>query len=146
MSRPIDLYGETIATSMFVSASVSGSTAVNGPDLNNNPALFEGGVIIVQVSGVTGVPTSFALTVAIQTAPDNGSGAAGTYVALKDGFGNVEQIIVTAAGVFKLRYEAATASKFVRVVVTPAFVGGTAPTATVAGVALLGSGKYGSQI
>ena len=118
MSRPIDLYSEILALNLFAAAAVAGAAAVNGPDIVANAGLAEGGVVLVQTSGVTGGPTSFGLAVKLQTAPDN-AGAPGVYVDLKDGFGNAEAITVSAAGVAKLRYEGSTALKYIRLVVTP---------------------------
>jgi hypothetical protein len=150
MSRPIDLYAEITALNAFTSAAVSGSTAVNGSDVNYAAGLNEGGVVLIQTGAATGAPSAFSLAYKLQTAPDSNpaapTGSPGTYADLKDGFGNLQNVTVTAAGITKLRFEGQTASKFVRLVVTPTFVGGTGPASPVAAVIVLASGKYGGQL
>lgn len=137
--RTIDVFSELKA--VLVLASVALSAVRTGPDIDRTA--FDGGVFLVQLSGTTGTPTSYAHEVKLQSAPALADGTAGTYTDLKDAYGNAQKITLTAEGVYKLRFEGDTAGHFVRAVATPSFTGGTTPSATIAISGALAGSKYG---
>ncbi len=98
--------------------SFSGSGAVNGTGIDryahNNAASC---VVHLSSGAVSGAPTSFTLTAQLEHAPDNATWS--TFGASFD---------VTAAGAdASQNVDLSGASEYLRVVVTPAFTGGTSP-------------------
>jgi hypothetical protein len=111
--------GEMIATVTSVAPqSFSGSSAVNGTGIDryahNDP---QSCVLHLSTGALSGAPSSFSLTAQLQHAPDD---------ATWTNFGGT--VAVTAAATdASLNLDLSGAAEYVRVVVTPAFVGGASP-------------------
>lgn len=134
--RPTDFALALTAFEALVDATLTGTTAVNGDDIDLQQ-YGEGGVIAVFNGAAGGAPTSYTVTYKLQTAPDSG-GSPGTYADAVDIDGNAISTVLSAnkaAGI--LRVDPSIQSRWVRVVATPAFTGGASPSVTGNAAALL---------
>lgn len=135
--RPIDFDFELNPVAALAAATLSGTTAANGENIDLQ-AYGGGGVIAVGVGSASGSPTSYTVTFKMQTAPDNGSGAPGTYADATDPAGVALSAVISAdKGVAQLRVDPTYQNRWVRVVATPAFTGGTSPSVPAFAVAEL---------
>lgn len=108
------------------STALSGTTAANGSAVDCDG--MEGPIFgVVAVGTATGSPTSFTVTGKLQESDTSG----GTYtdLAVQD------QVVISASGTEAIIRGQRT-KRYVRTVVTPAFVGGTSPTAPTASIVL----------
>lgn len=135
--RPIDFDLELDPVAALAGVTLSGTTASNGEDVDLQ-AYGGGGVFAVGVGSATGSPTSYTATFKVQEADDNGSGAPGTYTDAKDPDGTALSVVINAdKGVAQLRIDPTYLKRWVRVVATPAFTGGSSPTVAAFAVAEL---------
>lgn len=109
-------------------AATAAATAIAIDTLGYNSASF-----VVSNGAATGTPTSYSVDAKVQECATSG----GSYV---DVTGATITQIVADNKVATIRVEGLGASRlrFLKLIITPAFVGGTAPAALVSGVALLG--------
>ena len=132
--RTIDFFAHLKA---FVqhAAGTAITAANNGTGLDKTG--YEGGIVVAQVGSTTGTPTSFTVTFKLQHSKDNS-----VWVDALDANQAAISGALTAAGALKLRIDATYLFKFIRVVATPVFVGGTSPTAVISSELLLGDTSF----
>lgn len=128
--------GELISARQNLPAqSFSGAGSVNGGNIDrqtlNEP---QSCVLHLMAGAVSGAPTSFTLSAQLQSAPDNGAGAPGTYA----NYGAAATNITAASTEVSQNIDLSGANRWIRVVVTPAFVGGTSPTVLAAAEVIFG--------
>lgn len=93
------------------------------------------GMVIVQVGGTTGTPTSFTVDAKVQESADGSTGWADI-----SGDALVQVTSANKTGEIKVALGSRSASKrYIRVIVTPALTGGTTPTVGVGAVVVLGN-------
>ncbi|NIU01091.1 MAG: hypothetical protein GWN01_09250 [Nitrosopumilaceae archaeon] len=124
--------GAALKTVLGVSPQNNAGSAINGPAIDRTG--FESCVLSAMAGSTTGSPTSFTVDAKLQESADGStgwadiSGAAISALTAVDTEGDVD---IDLSGV----------KKFVRAVVTPAFVGGTSPTVDVAATVVLGGAQ-----
>lgn len=104
------------------------STALNGVGIDRLSYL--GAVFAIEVGATTGTPTSFTVDAKLQESADNTTftdiaGATMTQITAANSHGEIN---LNLAGI----------KRYIRAVITPAFVGGTAPTVLVGASCVLG--------
>ena len=132
--------GEQIQDTSGLDPIASTGATHNGKVLNRE--LFNTIVWLVQGGATTGTPTSFTVDAKVQES-DASDGTGMTDAAVGD-FGGVAITQQTAASfAVELESDLQKLKKFVRIVVTTAFVGGTSPTIPVDVCATLGANERG---
>lgn len=124
-----------VKTSVVPSSAVAG--AINGAAVDTEG--FGDAVAIVTVGATTGTPTSFTVDGKVQESADGSTG-------WTDVTGAVITAVTVASKTAEIAIDTdkkALSKRYIRLVVTPAFVGGTAPTIGVAGVVVLGKPDRG---
>lgn len=116
-----------VAPTSAVAGAITGSAI--------DTAGYGDGMVVVQVGATTGTPTSFTVDAKVQESADGSSGWADI-----SGDSLVQVTSANKTGEIKIALGTRSASKrYVRVVVTPAFSGGTSPTVGVGAVVILGN-------
>jgi hypothetical protein len=120
---------------MHVPVAVSGSSAVNATGINR---IGHASLALIACTGAaTGTPTSFSFEVKVQDSADDSS-----YADYKPDGTNVAATTITAVNTLtELNVDLRGARKYVRVVVTPTFVGGTSPTVLFSSAVALGGSQ-----
>ena len=118
---------ESIAPRMSV-APMAISTAENGTSIDRLG--FESCIVGVGVGATSGSPTSFTVDAKVQDSADGSTGWA-------DITGAAMTQIVSTNSVGKIALDLRGAKRYIRVVVTPGFTGGTSPDVLVSAVASL---------
>ena len=110
--------------------------ALNGAAVDTE--IYNDGMVVVNVGAVTGTPSAFTVDAKVQESDNGTSGwvdVAGASIVAVTAIDKTAEI--------PLDPMRAAAKRYVRVVITPAFTGGTAPTALVAANVLLGNPDRG---
>lgn len=121
------MYDNTKASIGVAPQAASGTTAIEGAAVDT--LVHKTLKAVCQVGATSGTPTSFTITFKVQQSADGSTGWVDVTGASKviSAVGTLAEIRATDyAGVDTLRY--------LRLVATPAFVGGSSPTAMVSGV------------
>lgn len=126
-----------VLSKVSVRPQTSTGGAINGVAIDTTG--FDNLMVSVEVGATTGTPTSFTVAAKVQESDDGSTswtdvtGAAITTITAIDKSAQIS-VVNTSGKTRKVWY---------RVVVTPAFVGGTTPTVAVAAIALLGGAERG---
>jgi hypothetical protein len=132
--------GELIALVTSIRPQSSVAATLNGVDIDRNLHGVSQSCIVHQTVGaLSGGPTTTSVVTKLQHAPDNGSGAPGTYADYTVG-GAVQQTAAIAAanGENSLNVDLSGANRWIRAVTTITFTGGASPSALVAADIALG--------
>jgi len=90
--------------------------------------------VITQIGDAVGAPTSYIVTAEVEHSIDGST----NWVTLKSG-----TALVTNGDIGQLDVDLSSAFKFIRIIVEPVFIGGTAPTINIASIGVLsGSAEY----
>lgn len=132
--------GELIALVTSIRPQSSVAAAINGADIDRNlHGVAQSCVLHQTVGALSGGPTTTSVVTKLQHAPDNGSGAPGTYADYSVGGTVQATAAVTAAnGESSLNVDLSGANRWIREVTTIAFTGGASPAALVAADLALG--------
>jgi hypothetical protein len=132
--------GELIFHSTNVPPQSSVAATVNGNNLDRQAhGMALSAQLSLAVGLITGAPTSFSVSAVLQHAPDNGSGAPGTWANAVIAGSNVGPAAVIAASTEALlNVDLSSLNRWLRLVVTITFVGGTAPAASFCASIVLG--------
>lgn len=114
--------------------SISGSTAVNGQIIDRLGA--QSAKFILERAIVSGAPTAAAFAVIIQSGSTPTLTDATTFATLETA------LSVLTAGLTEYLINLEGAFRYIRIVVTPTYTGGTSPANVVAGELLLGDADY----
>lgn len=122
-------------------AAAKSDGAVNGTGIDRMPkgdTGFLSAKLIVNNGATSGTPTSFTNTCKVQDSADNSA-----WADLVPTSGSASVVNATASSVAEVNVDLSNARKYVRVVETIAFVGGTAPTLLAnATLVLFGADKH----
>jgi len=120
---------------MHVPVAVSGSSAVNATGIDR---IGHASLALIACTGATsGTPDSFSLAIKVQDSADNS-----TFADYKpDGTNVASTTIIAADTLTELNVDLRGARKYVRVVVTPTFVGGTSPSVLFSSAVALGGSQ-----
>jgi hypothetical protein len=132
--RTIDFFAQLKAFVQHV-AGTAITVASNGTGFDKTG--YEGGLVVAQVGSTTGTPTSFTVTFKLQHSKDNS-----VWADALDANNAAISGVLTAVGALKLRIDGVYLYKYLRVVATPVFVGGTSPTAVISSELLLGDTSF----
>lgn len=110
--------------------------ALNGAAVDTE--IYNDAMVVVNVGAVTGTPSSFTVDAKVQ---HSDTGVSGWTDVTGAAITQITAIDKTAE--IPLDVMAAAAKRYVRVVITPAFTGGTSPTVLVAANVLLGTPDRG---
>jgi hypothetical protein len=133
--------GELIFAVTSVLPQSSAAAALNGTvNIDRNAHNVPQSCQLKQVVGaIGGAPTSFTVQTKIQHAPDNGSGAPGTFADYAIAGTTQQTAAAVAANTEQaLNVDLSGANRWLRTVTTIAFVGGASPTALVQSEIILG--------
>jgi hypothetical protein len=131
--------GELLSVRQTVAAqSFTGSSAVNGTAIDRYTLGDPQSCVLHTMGGaLSGAPSSFTLTPQLQSAPDNGSGAPGTWAA----YGSAGTALTAASTEMSQSIDLNGANRWIRAVLTPAFVGGTSPAFLASAVIVFGGAQ-----
>lgn len=94
---------------------------------------YNSAMVVVENGAVTGAPTSYTVDAKVQHCATSG----GSYVDISGAA--ITQIVADAKSAqIRLEGLGTSINRYIKVVITPAFVGGTAPAALITGKVLLG--------
>jgi hypothetical protein len=128
---------ENVRAFRSVSPQSSTGGAINGTGYDASG--FADGVAVVSVGATTGTPTSFTVNAKLQECAT----VDGTYT---DITGASITAITAIDKQAEIKFARGVATlKFIRLVVTPAFVGGSTPTVIVGGTLMLGNATYSAS-
>lgn len=122
--------GKTSGIGAFPPQDVSGSTAINGTIIDRKG--IGSAKLILERAVVGGAPTAAAFAVIIQHGAAANLSDAATFVTLETA------LDVLLAGLTEYLLNLEGAKRYIRVVVTPTYTGGTSPSNITAGEILLG--------
>ena len=130
MPNPVTDIGAAVKAIKGINPEDSAAQTINGPAVDRHTYnLPRSAVVACQVGAETGSPTSKTVNYKLQDSPDNSTwadyGSAGTTITADDTDGELD-------------LDLNGADRYVRVVVTVAFVGGTSPTVPVGATLVLG--------
>jgi hypothetical protein len=130
---PTDIGAHIIERIGNVPLASSGGAARNGTGIDRQG--FHSAVLVCSSGAVTGAPTSFTFAAKVQDSDDNS-----VFADYKDDGTNVTAIanITAANSIARKRFSLMRARRYVRVVETVTFVGGTTPTLAVQETVTLG--------
>lgn len=130
---------ESVKVDTSVRPAAAAAGAINGGAIDTKG--FGDAVVAVSVGATTGTPTSFTVAAKVQESADGSTGwvdvADAAITAITAANKTAEMNVLINARAASLRY--------IRAVVTPAFVAGTSPTVGVSAVVLLGRPARGSK-
>lgn len=140
MSSQMRNIGEYIApVSTVVPQALSGTTAVHGTAVDRlTYGMNLSAVLEIDTGATTGTPTSFTVTAILEHCSTSG-GTYAQYTDPKTGLA-VSVVASAASGRVTLNVDLSAAKEFIRITLTPAFVGGTSPTVLAAGNLVMGGG------
>lgn len=128
--------GELVELVKGINPVDSAAATINGPSVNRNTKGGASGVLHLATGATTGAPTSFTVDAKLQDSDDD--------VAFADvPSASVAQItaVDSDAETGNIKFRDQPGRKFLRAVVTVAFVGGTTPTIAVAATIALGGSR-----
>jgi hypothetical protein len=129
---PTDIGAHSIERIGNVPLASTGGAARNGTGFDRQS--FHSGVLVCTSGAATGTPTSFTFAAKIQDSDDNS-----VFADYNDGSGVVAITNIIAINSFaRKKFSLIKARRFIRVVETVTFVGGTAPTLAVQETVTLG--------
>jgi hypothetical protein len=125
--------GDNLRQKVGIIPAAQAAGTVNGPAIDRSNA--RDCVVMVSTGAVTGAPSTQTVAAKIQDSDDGSTG-------WNDLAGGAVPNITIANGQAELDYGLLQAKKFIRVVSTVSFTGGTAPTIQVAAAVALGDSVF----
>lgn len=118
--------------------SLSGSTVVSGGAVDRY-TLNDPQSCVLHVAGgvVTGAPTSATVEAILRHAPDNGSGSPGSWA----NYASATIDVTSGAAEASVNVDLSGANRWIDTTLTPAFTGGTSPTAPAQATVVFGGGQ-----
>jgi len=131
-----DTGGELLTKRAMSPQAISGSSAVNGVAIDRKG--FESGVFTIASGAAGGTPTSFSMAIKVQHADASNFATPVDVTTAQNNDGAVTATITAIDSEAEVNVDFRKLKRYVRVVVTPTFVGGSSPDLLVASSVALG--------
>lgn len=129
----MNIYDNVAVGISLESQAVSGSSAVNGSGVDTKN--YRDGMAVIRSGAVAGSPSSFTVDGKVQDSADNSSFADVT------GLTFTQIVAASTSRLLRLNFMG-DYRRYLRIVVTPAFTGGTSPSVQMFGFILLGNAVF----